>query len=187
MVHTKRGLNVVALTFSLIIVSWLPIWPQGDPKIADYLPLPYYYNLGTKVLTLMKEGKYQEAVKPAEEKLKLAEKLFEKDNDNVEISLLNLAIIYKQLGRYDEAEALYKRILKIDEELMGQNNLEVAMILNNLGLLYSAKGEYAKAERDHKRALAIREEVFGPDSPPVAQSLNNLGFLYKKDGPVCQG
>ena len=186
MIRTNRWINVVALTIALMMVSGLPLWAQGDPGIVDYSKLQRFNNLATKAYSLMKKGKYQEAVKPAEEVLKLAEKIFEKDHDAVEVALNNLAIIYKELGRYDEAEPLYKRVLKIDEELMGPNHHEVASILNNLAVLYAAKGEYAKAERDHKRALVIREEVFGPDSPPVAQTLNNLGFVYGGQGRYAE-
>ena len=186
MIRTKRWLNVVGLTVALMMVLPLPLWAQGDPGIVDYSKLQRFNNLATKAYSLMEKGKYQEAVKPAEEVLKLAEKIFEKDHDAVEVALNNLAIIYKELGRYDEAEPLYKRVLKIDEELMGPNHHEVASILNNLGNLYTAQGRYAEAERDHKRALVIQEEVFGPGSSPVAHSLNNLGVVYRKQGRYAE-
>lgn len=178
----KRWLNVGALTISLVMVLVSSLWAQGHPKIVDYSKLERYNNLGAQVFWLMKKGKYQEAVKPAEEVLKLAEKIFEKDHDQIETCMNNLAIIYMELGRYAEAEPLFKRVLDIDEKLLGPNHLEVAMILNNLGILYTAQGRYEEAEPLHERALAIREEVFGPDSQPAAQSLGNLARLYNKMG-----
>ena len=66
MIRTNRWINVVGLAIALIMVSGLPLWTQGDPGIVDYSKLQRFNNLATKAYSLMKKGKYQEAVKPAD-------------------------------------------------------------------------------------------------------------------------
>ena len=182
MISSKRWLNVGALTVILVMVWASSLWAPYHR--FDYSQWDRVMNLNTKVIVLMKKGKYQEAVEPAEKVLRLTKQIYldDPDHDNVEVMKQNLAFIYMGLGRYDEAEPLFKQILETDEALVGPNDPEVARSLINLAALYSAQGQYDKAEPLQKRALAIREKVFGPGSPPVAQSLNNLANLYNKMG-----
>ena len=181
MVRTNRWLNVGALTVILVMVWASSLWAH---RHYDYSQIDRVMNLNQKSVLLINKGKYQEALKPAEEAWRLAKKIYvdDPDHDNVEVMMQNLAIVYLGLGRFSEAEPLFKRILETDEALVGPNDPEVARSLNNLAILYRAQGRYSEAEPLHKRALAIQEKALGPDHPAVARSLNNLAELYMKMG-----
>jgi tetratricopeptide (TPR) repeat protein len=177
----KRWLSVSVLTITLVMVSGPSLWAN---RHYDYSDIDRLMSIHYKSLQLMKERKYQEALGPAEQALRLAKRIYEDapDHDNVEVMMQNLAVIYMNLGRYSEAEPIFKQILTTDEKLTGPNDPEVARSLDNLANLYSAQGRHDEAEPLYRRALTIREKVFGPDHPATAQSRRNLGLMNEPRG-----
>ncbi|MDA2915794.1 tetratricopeptide repeat protein [Nitrospinae bacterium AH_259_B05_G02_I21] len=178
MISKKRWFHAGALTIALTMVSVSPLW-SVDPEQEQH-----FLNIADKAHWLMNRGKYQEAVKPAEEALRLAEKIYteEEDQHNLYATLNNLGLIYLNLRRYAEAETFLKRALAINEKVLGPNNFEVAMDINNLALAYQNQGQYTQAETLHKRALGIYKKTVGLGHPSAVRSLNNLTDLYRKMG-----
>jgi tetratricopeptide (TPR) repeat protein len=106
-------------------------------------------------MALYKQGRYSEAILPAQRRLAIAEKFFGPNHPNVAQSLNNLAELYQAQGRYADAEPLLNRALAIREKALGPNHPDVAQSLNNLAELYKDQGRYADAEPLYKRSLAI--------------------------------
>jgi len=143
-------------------------------------------QLGKLVAKLYGEGKYREAVAPAERALALREKALGATHPDVATSLNNLAFLYQAQGAYAKAEPLYVRALDIFVKALGPTHPDVATSLNNLAGLYQAQGAYAKAESLYARALDLREKALGSQHPDVAQSLNNLAALYRAQGAYAK-
>jgi len=143
-------------------------------------------ELNAEVTRLYQEGKYAEAIQPAQESVRVAEATFGREHPNVAKSLNNLGLLYKKQGRYAVTEPLYERALAIKEKMLRPDDPAVATSLNNLAELYRMEGRYADAEPLHNRALAIREKVLGLDHPDVAESLNNLALLYQAEGRYAE-
>ncbi len=85
-------------------------------------------ELDAQVTSLFRQGKYNEAAKAAQEKVRLAEATFGPENVNLAALLNNLAQFYHLQGKYTEAEPLYKRALAIRERVLGPNHADVAAI-----------------------------------------------------------
>ena len=83
-------------------------------------------RLNEKATSLYEQGRYEEAVKFAEEALKIAEETFGPDHPNMAQSLNNLAELYRAQGKYAEAEPLVKRALAIWEKALGKDHPDVA-------------------------------------------------------------
>ena len=168
-----------SLARKIVLVAYLAL-------LALSVPLPAqearWNKLNAQIKQLYQQGKYEEAVPPAQEALRVAEATFGPEHRNFATSLNNLAELYRQQGRYADAEPLYKRALAIWEKTLGPDHPDVAFSLNNLATLYRQQGRYGDAEPLYKRALAIREKALGPDHPEVATSLNNLATLYMEQG-----
>ena len=147
----ERLALVSALAVALVVVSGAPL------RATDYSQMDRLLNLHYKTIGLMQDGRYQEAVGPAEEALKLARKIYEDepDHQNVERCMRNLGVIYTKLGRYQEAEPLLRRVLAIDEEVLEPNNPELARSLRNLALLYTRMGRREEAKKLLARAQRI--------------------------------
>jgi CHAT domain-containing protein/tetratricopeptide (TPR) repeat protein len=139
-------------------------------------------RLNEQVMKLYGEGRYAEAVTPAERALNILEKALGPDHQDVAIGLDNLAQLYSKKGDLARAEPLYVRALAVREKALGPEHPLVATSLNNLAELYRTKGDYALAEPLYYRALAIDEKAFGPEHPELAPALNNLAELYRAKG-----
>jgi CHAT domain-containing protein/tetratricopeptide (TPR) repeat protein len=157
---------------------------QGSPGGAKANPIELQQaeQLNRRAITLLRAGKYDEALPFARQALAIREKELGLDHPNVAQSLGNLAVLYKEKGEYRRAEPLFRRALTINEKTLGSEDLAVALSLNNLGALYWAQGELGRAEPILRRALDIREKALGPRHPEVAQSLNNIAELYRARG-----
>ena len=142
--------------------------------------------LGTEVVRLYGEGRYQDAVPLAQKALSLREKLHGPGDPEVNPSLKNLAQLYNALGRATEAEPLFKRALGIDEQVLGPDHTTVGLSLNNLAAFYQFQGRYAEAEPLYQRALSIFEAASGTEDASVATCLNNLAELYKELGRFAE-
>ena len=119
-------------------------------------PLPAqearWYELNAQIRQLYQQGKYVEAIPPAQEALRVAEATFGPEHRNLATSLGYLALLYGHQGRYADAEPLFKRSLAITEKALGPDHPDVAMSLNNLATLYYDQGRYADAEPQIGRA-----------------------------------
>lgn len=131
-------------------------------------------KLNDEVVVLYQQRKFSEAVKVAEEALKVAEKTFGLEHPNVATSLNNLGLIYQAQGKYEKAEPLYIRALEIDEKEFGKDHPDIAIDLNNLGLLCYFQGRYYEAKAFYERALKISEKALGPEHPSVKALLENI-------------
>jgi CHAT domain-containing protein/tetratricopeptide (TPR) repeat protein len=149
-------------------------------------PLEEAAQLNDVVDTLYGDGRYRDAVAPAERVLALREKALGPSHPDVAHSLNNLAALHYAQGAYAEAEPLVARALAINEKALGLNHPDVAHSLNNLAALYQAQGAYAKAEPLIVRALRISEKALGPTDPDVAHSLNNLAALHYAQGAYAK-
>ncbi len=80
------------------------------------------------------------------EPLTFREKVLGPDHLSAEISLNNLAELYRVQGRYGEAETLFHRSLAIYGRVLGSEHPDTAARLNNLALLYFAMAKVPAAE-----------------------------------------
>lgn len=116
--------------------------------------------------------------------LKTAEKIGEKDNPDLNKSMMGLAEVYEKQAHYETAEALYKQVLSRIERTDGANSPNLAPVLLKLGTLYNKSKKPEQAEAIHKRALLILETAFGHDDERLvdylkgfAETKRNLGKL----------
>ena len=122
-------------------------------ELSEELTFENSSHLGPKIQTLLRQGKYNEALK----ELKVAESIIP---DSKPLIML-LGNTYRRLGMLDDAEQVLKR-----GRLVFPEDCEM---LNNLGNIYMAKGVYSEAEEAYRTAMRTLHE-----DPRI---LNNLGVL----------
>src|SRR6266436_313591 len=108
---TWFGVALVTLIFS-------PLLPAQEAR---------WNELKVQVAQLYQQGKFAEAIPPAQELLQVAEAAFGPEHPNVAESLNNLAELNRRQGRYADAEPLYKRALAIYEKALGPDHPDVAL------------------------------------------------------------
>jgi CHAT domain-containing protein len=114
--------------------------------------------LNQQVIELYQAGRYQEAIPPATEALRLRETALGETHPDVAGSLNNLALLYQAQGDYAAALPLYQRSLAILETALGETHPDVATSLNNLAGLYQAQGDAATAIAYLQAGLNIQEQ-----------------------------
>lgn len=135
-------------------------------------------QLNQEVMSLYKQGKYEQALIVAKKALAMAESKAGKGHPDVASSLNNLAELYRAKGDYAQAEPLYKRALTINEKALSPDDPAIAISMHNLVLSYFSQGKYTQAEPYCKRSLAIMEKAYGPDHLEISLSLGDLAGAY---------
>jgi tetratricopeptide (TPR) repeat protein len=171
-------------SLAILLFIWF-VWPGlANPGTADDLATAE--ALSRKSMELSAAGRLQEALAPAQESLKILERVLGPKDPNMGAALNNLAIRYKDLGDYQKALPLARQALKIAESSFGPRDEVVAVCLNNLASLYQASGAFDEALPLYQRALKIKLDIFGPDHVGITKVLNNLAGLYEDRGDFDQ-
>lgn len=134
---------------------------------------PLWNNLNARVRELSQQGRYSEAVKVAEEALKVAKGTFSPDDPQAAMSLNNLADLYKAQGKSYEANRLYEQAL---------DHPEPTRRMNGLTELYRAQGRYADLGQLYNESLPIIERNSGAGNPKIVLLLEKMAEFQKRIG-----
>lgn len=139
-------------------------------------------RLNAEVVQLYGEGKFDEALPPAQRALELAEGSFGPNDLHVADALFNLAAVRYSRQEYDKAGQLYNRALPIYEAAAGPDAEKTVAVLNRLTLIAFNRRDYARAEKLSERVLEIAEKKYGPDNVETARALAGRAELYRIQG-----
>jgi tetratricopeptide (TPR) repeat protein len=164
--------------------------------------------LENRVKELCTEGKFAEAIAPADELRKLRQQMqgeghWEAADAAQLVETLRQAarlpaakqqtlatcvvLIFKaqelsSQGKYAQTEPMYRKVLAGWEELLGPKHPNTATSYNNLASILGVQGRATEGEALCRKALAIREEVLGAKHPDTAQCYHILGHLLQDQG-----
>jgi CHAT domain-containing protein/tetratricopeptide (TPR) repeat protein len=140
--------------------------PDG-PTVADCLN-----RLGS---TLYSDGKYGEALEVQKRALAIYEKQTPPSQDEIAITLSNVASDCHALRNFDEAIKFRSRELEVLESIRPES-LEVARCLDDLGGSHYAALQYEKALQAQQRALTLYEKLSPEDDKTLAILIKNTGL-----------
>jgi CHAT domain-containing protein/Tfp pilus assembly protein PilF len=116
--------------------------------------------------------------------IKIASKLFGKNDDNY-ISLISWqGYLFHELKKYESAEKSYREAINCYEIKYGHTNKDVAWPLENLAVLKLGNGELIEADSLYKEAINITEHVFGKASYNYAEILYNSARVFRQTGAM---
>lgn len=167
-----RRLPAVLILGAVVLAAGIPHSraQSRSATASTHAALDEATRLTEQVVKPYGEGKYQEAIAPAEQALTLREKALGPDHLDVASSMNNLARLYKEQGMYARAKPLYIRALAIDERMLGPSHPSVADTLGYLATLYQAQGAYDRAEPLLARAARIREQQLHDELGPLSET-----------------
>ena len=120
-------------------------------------------------------GNYLDAIRTLNAVNTTREKIYGKNNPDLEIGHTELAAVYELVGQYEPAIEHHVKGLGISQKLWGDESLAVAKRRNNLGAAYNKAGKFELALAQLQTSAKIRKEKLGTDSTELAHSLLNLG------------
>jgi CHAT domain-containing protein/Tfp pilus assembly protein PilF len=126
---------------------------------------------------LFRRGKFSDALAPAQEAVKIAERTLPPDDPRLAAALDSLAEVEDALGKFGEAEALARRALQIRRGKPGGEDFDLARSLNTLAQIDRHQAKYAQARPLYESALQIYEKAREGPYPEEAAVRNNLGRL----------
>ena len=103
-------------------------------------------RLGQSVRQLAGEGKYQEALECAQQRLTLCESTYGPEHVLTATCINDVATFVQAFGRFDEAEALFERASRLQRRALGDCHPHSIATLQNLVSLYASKGDVQKKE-----------------------------------------
>jgi tetratricopeptide (TPR) repeat protein len=132
------------------------------------------------VAALYSQGNIQNAVDVAEQAFNLARSIYPNEDNNLVISINNLAELCRVKGNLSAAEHLFFRAIEMMKKLFGNcDHHDLATSLSNLSLLYQSQRKSVKAKILCIEALEMRRRLFyNCDHQDLATSINNLAVLY---------
>jgi CHAT domain-containing protein/tetratricopeptide (TPR) repeat protein len=180
------GLALAAALPAVLVLQGLALW-GGLRLIRDIvLPARDIAALNGKVVALLNEARFAEALPLAQSSVALTKERHGEDHRLYATALINLASVLEATNRLAEAEPLFRRALAIDEKTYGPDDPHTAISLGNLAGLLRNTNRLADAEPLLRRALAIDEKSYGPDHPSVAIRLSNLATLLSDTNRLAE-
>jgi tetratricopeptide (TPR) repeat protein/tRNA A-37 threonylcarbamoyl transferase component Bud32 len=149
---------------------------DGAGRLRQSLPANHpsnAYALDALGHVLRERGRYDEAIPPLEEAIRMYSALPSSERD-LAGALTTLAETHFYAGRFDASDELNKRVIEIDRRLLGNRHPHVADDLINLGASQSSRGHHADAERYYREAVSIFEDWYGADHPETASAMTTL-------------
>lgn len=156
---------------SLLIV--LKNTNQDSIKVKALNDLAHQKNILSKTNT---EADLEPAIKYADEALKLAQKINNKQQQAIAIG--TQGSILRLLGNFPEALKMFFIALRISEEIGDKD--ETANQYYNIGKIYFDQGNFSEALKYHFTALKLKEEI-GWESN-LQLSYNWIGNIYYNIG-----
>lgn len=139
-------------------------------------------RLSQLVVSLHKQGKFDEALPLAKRVLEIRQKILGSEHELVGRASENLGSLYLAKKQYNEAAKAFQRSVSVYEKVNGPFDPKLADVLDDLAWSSYGAGDTVKAEDCLQRALAIRKKAAGPDSSEAGEALYMLGMFYQKTG-----
>jgi len=117
-------------------------------------------------------AQYEEAIKEADDCLRIFEEIG--DKEGTAKIFFNMNAIYWDMGDYKEARNFADRALKIYREI--NDNHGVAMSTNSIGNIYFRLGNYQKALQHYQDSLKLMRDI--GHKAGEARLLGNIGLIY---------
>ena len=167
------------LLITAIILSSLYTQAQGD----------LWQQLGIEYYQLIKEEKYEDALKCAEQMNSLVTKNGSASGFRYAMGLRLLGDVNKKLNQYDSAFFYWEKSYRTNDCQGKPDELNADLCLNNLvlcckniGDFYILNKNYKSAEVFYKKSLDGLKIAYGDEHPDVASGYNNLAILYSQMG-----
>lgn len=147
----------------------------GDARLESWLHTAVAFSFD-------REGKHVEALDLHRKALSLKLQVLGHGDQDVGISLGNVANQLTALGRPKEALVENERALAIMQASFGEHHPEVARHLYNRGEIRLALGQTSGAREDFERAYEVMRAEYGAEVIDVSYPPNGIGLSYLAEG-----
>ncbi len=145
-------------------------------------PLPLARSLRHLGYLYFEQNRYQEALPPLEEALRLVEQHDAQFTETGAAVVGDLALVKQQLQDNPGAERLFRRSLEICERLFGKRHPQTMSSATDFGLFLRDIGRFREAYQILNEQLAMKRAVLGADHVRVGFHLTFVGSVLLRLG-----
>ncbi len=139
--------------------------------------------MSTLATVLFQLGQTDEALRLAEQVLKLTEEAVGPDHTATARALNNLAAFYMRTGQRKQAAALLRRAYEIVSVQLGADHPTTLQIMANLAAVHLSQGDLSRAADWLRRAYHLQRQRLGPDDVRTLRTAMILaGVLSQEQG-----
>jgi CHAT domain-containing protein/tetratricopeptide (TPR) repeat protein len=139
------------------------------------------YVLSDEVNELWRQGRYADALRPAEQVLGIYRRLLGRESAYVAVAANRYGQLLNLAGRYADAEAQFREALRIVRKVAGEDNPATAALCGNLALTLEKRSRFDEARRLLETDLKITIRLRGERHPATAVTYNNLAGLLDRE------
>lgn len=167
-------------------------------------------ELENKLTELLQQGKFDEAIEPAQQVADLRERAQGKSHWEAKDarryatdvaalpqnphreqlpplwSISAQAEALKLKGAYREAMPHFERLVAICRAVWGEEHFTTAMSYSNLAMNFQALGDYPSAIQYAQKAVAIHRQSVGEEHPQMGRACNDLGGYLQSAGRLAE-
>jgi tetratricopeptide (TPR) repeat protein len=183
--------GVVRMKLPLVLITFLTLMllpvvlphanvpAQQTQRNSETEELNEALRLKHLAVELFDQGKYDEALAPAQRALEIEQRLLGPTHPRVAVALNNLAEIYLGKKKDNEAEKLFQEAVGIFEKEGERNADRIGIILERLAMLRFQHKDYAKAAALLERSLTLKRKTLGNENAKIAETLFELAIVYQ--------
>jgi eukaryotic-like serine/threonine-protein kinase len=123
-----------------------------------------------------------DALKFHQQALAIRKRVLAPTNDEIGISMGNVAVAYGELNRWADAEAMHRESIRFFEATAKGPNVRIAEATNSLATALDLQGKTAAADSAYRKVLAMRAQLFGTKHPDYAFTAMNYGMFVFDQG-----
>ena len=129
--------------------------------------------------TLYKEGKLNDAVKPALRAIQYSYNDFGKDHYYTATLIENLGIIQYELLMYEDAKKSFMEVLEIRKIALDPDHTDIAEALNYIALTNRKLHQYDTSIYYHNEALLVMSRSLTKSNPHAMNEKSRKGAIFK--------
>jgi CHAT domain-containing protein len=148
--------------------------PEGREQLR------HIHELVSVCARLFNQGRYREALVPAEQALAIRKKILGETHPDTAANLNFVAVLYEDLHADAKVEPLYQQALQIRKKTLGEQHPLTAASLENLALFYDNRGKLDQAEPLYRQTLSIRQRILGEKDNATVATFNKLMSVYRR-------
>ena len=169
--------GMLLLPFSLLVLPTTPSEALIDAQRTSRLQDAAAAH--ERAQSLLENGRYLDAVAPAQQALAIREQILGPTHEEVVTALTTLGLIHATLIELTQAKPLLQRALEIRRSALDSNDPKVGESLTNLATVMYAAGDFTQAIQTLEQSLEIRERALGHSHPDVAVTLSHLAIALR--------
>lgn len=123
-------------------------------------------------------GRQEEALKLAEEVMRITRMQNNTQETVILMRMNTLAFSYAAVHRHQEAVSLYQEVLDRQTKLLGLDHPDTLSTMNNLSLSYAALDRKEEMLRMRETVFERSKQLYGPDHLSTSTFQHNLGRAY---------